>query len=157
MRLPTFPATLLALALLTQAASAASAWTLGPMVHFNWGAKARSVSFGMEASWWTPVNRIPNPLGLEEPMAGFDVGFDIDGDRLRLYGEAQYGFYVGASAGPYLEFDTDGPFGYGMQGSLWGVGILGADLRARYGTRGFFFSPGLMAKIGGCGSDCEDP
>jgi hypothetical protein len=112
----------------------------------------------MEASYWTPTGRLPNPFPgeNEDPLVGLDLGVELEGEKLRIYSEAQYGFYLGASSGPYLEQEPGKPMGFGIQGSVWGVGLLGADLRARYGTDGFRFSPGLMAKVGTCTSGCDD-
>lgn len=156
MRLYSLPSLALAALLTAQAATAADTFfTVGPMVHLNWGRGETHLSYAVELSFWTPTDAFTNPVEDEDPLVGFDIGLEYGASKFRLYSEAQAGFYYGGSMGPYLEFTEGELTGYGVQSSVWGLLVLGMDLRARYGTSGFVFSPGLMAKVGSCLDTCE--
>jgi hypothetical protein len=131
--------------------------TFGPMLHFNWGNGGNRVSYGFEASLWTPTGLLPQIFSDDDepPMIGADFGLEFEGGKVRMYSEAQYGFYFGGSAGPYLEFAEGHPVAYGLQGSVWGALLVGTDFRMRYGTKGFAFSPGIFAKGAFCPVGCE--
>lgn len=134
-------------------------WTAGPSLHFNWGQGWEGLSYGWEISFWTPTDPVA-----DESMVGLDLGFEWQGTKKsRIYSEAQYTYYgdgapcyIGSSAGPYMELQEGRPPAYGLQGSLWGALLLGTDFRARLGTDGATFSPGLFAKVGSCLGYCEE-
>lgn len=125
-------------------------WTFGPMLHFNFGKKWDGISLGFEVSRWTEID----PDAEDDPMLGWDIGVEFQREKSRIYSEVQYGFYAGASTGLYMELHESRPPDFGVQGSLWGALGVGADLRARIGTSGATFSPGLFAKVGLCQGYC---
>ena len=130
------------------------------MLHYEFGKKARGLTFGIEASYWweDPGDAVPT-LGLP---VGLDMGVEFTHTKVRWYSEAQTGFLVGASAGPFLEipYASEAMAGggsspvFGFQGSIWGWFLAGADLRGRWNKDGAVFSPGLFAKaVGTSGGD----
>ncbi|MFH0920683.1 MAG: hypothetical protein V1913_09995 [Fibrobacterota bacterium] len=127
-------------------AEAFSAFTLGPMVHVNFGNGKVRLSGGIEYACWF----MPGEIVKELPV-GFDLGLEFERDRVRLYSEAQAGVFVsGVSLGPVLEFyDYGGPCVLGFQGSVWGACFGGVNIRFRR-VEYPVFSPGLFLKyIGG--------
>lgn len=52
-------------------------WTIGPMLHYNFGGGKRSASFAIEAAYWNIYNF---PYGV-------DFAIEFDKRKLRLYSE----------------------------------------------------------------------
>jgi hypothetical protein len=94
-------------------------WTIGPMLHVNFGGEKRSTSFAIEASYWN-IKSFPYSVG-------FAIEFDLK--KVRLYSEAQTGIGItGISLGPVLQFPGEG-IKLGVQGSCWINYIVGVDYR----------------------------
>lgn len=132
---------LLGSCLTTLPVQAQHVYTVGPMLHYNFGGNSKGqFSFGMEASYWNAFNF---PYGM-------DLGVDFEKGRFRLYTEAQTGLiFGGISAGPYLELPKGAPAKLGLQTSVWANAFIGFDLRARF-TRGETrIAPGIYAKYVG--------
>jgi hypothetical protein len=112
-------------------------YTIGPMLHFNIGDKPMRTSFGIEFAYWN----------IDHTPYGFDVGFDCQKGKFRLYSEMQTGIGVmGMSSGPFIEFRKDALANLGLQGSVWANYILGMDLRFRFSKGQDYFAPGIYAK-----------
>jgi hypothetical protein len=129
---------LICFVLLTNCPSVAqSVYTIGPMLHFNIGDRPVRTSFGIEFAYWN----------IDHTPYGFDLGFDCQKGKFRLYSEMQTGVGVaGMSAGPFLEFRNEKPVSLGMQGSIWANYIVGMDLRFRFSKGQDYFAPGFYAK-----------
>lgn len=118
-----------------------SAISFGPNMHWYFGSKVKTVSFGFEASYWY-ITDIGLPVSV-------DVGFDAvrrkgNATHYLVYSELQTGFFVtGFSMGPVVNLTTKT---IGGQMSLWGNIMLGADARFRFLNGEKLFSPGLMLK-----------
>jgi hypothetical protein len=111
--------------LLTSTASfAQEIWTIGPMVHINFGREKRTTAFSIEAAYWNITHFIYS----------VDAGIEIERGKLRLYSEGQTGLGVtGVSVGPIVEFNfNESKVRLGVQGSCWINYILGADYRLRF-------------------------
>jgi hypothetical protein len=119
--------------------AAQSIWTIGPMLHVNFGDEKIKASFGLEAAYWN-FTKFPYSV---------DLGLEIEEGKFRLYTEAQTGVGVaGISAGPVLEIQTEDSKGkFGFQASVWGNYFLGFDLRGRWVDSKTFFCPGTYVKI----------
>lgn len=135
-------------------------WNIGPMLHYEFGlqgSESGGLTFGLETSfWWEPSEK-----GLKFP-AGLDMGMEFSSSAIRLYTEAQAGLLLGVSAGPYLEFpntlrpDASAAYPFlGFQGSFWGWGGVGLDLRTRLSPHGSALAPGLFAKVPQCVEPCS--
>lgn len=140
---------LLALVLPVGAAGAGGpplhAFTIGPMLHWNFGSGKDRFSWGWEAAYWQSFD----PSSGDSPhLHGVDVGIEFHSNTTRIYAEYQQGMVVyGASLGPVVEM-RDGGVRYGIQGGVWGAMLLGLDLRARYvQEQGAVFAPGTFLKI----------
>lgn len=146
---------LLLLPVLSQAADPIRFWAIGPRVHYEFGGgtigKTGAWGFGMEASYWKEFSERLSPLPWS--YGGLDFGFDITRGRLRLYSEAQSGIALGLSVGPYVDMPLTsaslrrGPAQLGLQGTLWGYYLVGADYRFRISRAGFSRSMGLFTKL----------
>jgi hypothetical protein len=114
-------------------------WTIGPMLHYNFGGEKRTTSFSIEAAYW---NIYKFPYGL-------DFAVEFDRKKIRLYSEVQTGVGVtGVSVGPVLEFNTaEGGRHIGVQGTVWVNYFLGADYRIRYIDKQTFHAGGLYGKF----------
>ena len=119
---------------------------IGPSFHFNFekGGKMK-FSGGLEFSGWFATNGGP---GMLTKSPGFDVGIEFEQGKIRLYSEAQYGFIVGASAGPVLQYSfSDKKICTGFQTSVWLSFFLGGEIRGRFMQDGIYFSPGVFVKL----------
>jgi len=119
---------------------------IGPSFHFNFekGGKMK-FSGGLEFSGWFGKN---GGLGMITKSPGFDVGIEFEQGKIRLYSEAQYGFIVGASAGPVLQYSfSDKKICTGFQTSVWLSILLGGEIRGRFMQDGIYFSPGVFVKV----------
>src|SRR5687768_5554084 len=70
-------------------------WTIGPMLHLNFGREKPTVSFAIEAAYWN-VRKVPYSV---------DLGIEFDRRKTtRFYSELQTGIGVaGVSVGPVLQ------------------------------------------------------
>lgn len=105
--------------------AAAQIWSIGPMLHVNFGGEKPSVSFAIEAAYWN-VDNIP-----------YSVDFGVEFDRRkkrRIYSELQTGIGVaGVSVGPVFQFvKGEGKAKLGIQGTAWINYYLGVDYRMRF-------------------------
>ena len=84
-------------------------WTIGPMVHINFGGEKRTTAFSIEAAYWNITHFIYS----------FDAGIEVERGKLRLYSEGQTGLGVtGLSLGPVVEFNfRESKTRLGIQGS----------------------------------------
>lgn len=114
-------------------------WTIGPMLHYNFGGGKRSASFAIEAAYWNIYNF---PYGV-------DFAIEFDKRKLRLYSELQTGIGVaGIAVGPVIEFNREeGKTLLGVQGSAWANYFLGFDYRFRKIGEQKFHAPGIYAKL----------
>lgn len=112
-------------------------WTIGPMLHVNFGGEKRSTSFAIEAAYWN-LNKFYHSV---------DFAVEFDRGSIRLYSEAQTGIgLTGISLGPVIEFSNGGTW-LGVQGSCWANYILGIDYRMRFIDKKKFYCVGLYAKL----------
>jgi hypothetical protein len=113
-------------------------WTIGPMLHVNFGGEKRSTSFGIEAAYWN----------IKKTPYSFDFGIEFDRRKTRLYTEAQTGIGItGVSLGPVVQFNTGGRTKLGIQGSCWINYILGVDYRMRFLRDEKIHSVGTYVKV----------
>lgn len=123
-------------------------WTIGPMIHINFGGEKVRVSYAIESSYWN----------LNNFYYGIDGGIEFESNKFRIYSEMQTGFgLAGIAFGPLLEINTnEGTAHFGTQGSLWGNYFLGVDFRKRWVNKTKYNCFGVYAKlpfvIGGNGS-----
>jgi len=123
---------------------------IGPSFHFNFdkGGKMK-FSGGLEFSGWFVKNGGgAGGLDMLSKSPGFDVGIEFEQGKIRLYSEAQYGFILGASAGPVLQYSfSDKKICTGFQTSVWLSIFLGGEIRGRFMQDGIYFSPGVFVKV----------
>ncbi|MEJ1241378.1 hypothetical protein WBG78_24740 [Chryseolinea sp. T2] len=102
-------------------ASAQSIWTIGPMLHVNFGGgQKKSVSFAIETAYWN-VNKWPYSV---------DFGIEFDRKKTRFYSEFQTGIGVaGISAGPVFQVGKGSGAKLGLQVTSWVNYYLGFDYR----------------------------
>ncbi|MBL7932915.1 MAG: hypothetical protein JNL60_13490 [Bacteroidia bacterium] len=114
-------------------------WTLGPMLHVNFGGEKVRVSYALELAYWNFRN-VPYSV---------DFAMEFERKRIRLYSEAQTGVGVaGIAAGPVIEIQTDKPaLRVGLQGSVWANYFLGFDFRFRYIDKKKLYCPGIYVKV----------
>jgi hypothetical protein len=126
-------------ALISVRTNAQEIWTIGPMLHINFGGEKRTTSFTIEAAWWK-IKGIPHSV---------DFAIEFDKGKLRLYSEAQAGIgLTGISLGPLLEFNfKEHKTRVGIQGSCWINYIVGVDYRIRYVDKNRFDSIGFYGKV----------
>lgn len=114
-------------------------WTVGPMLHINFGGEKVTASFAVEAAYWN-VYVLP---------VSIDGGIEFDKHKIRIYSEFQTGIGIlGISAGPLLEIGTK-PFylAPGFQTSAWANWFIGLDMRYRRVKGKDYFAPGIYAKL----------
>lgn len=131
-------------------------WTVGPMLHYDFGKRSKGLTLGLEFAYWRESDNASGDLGdwRRKPYS-MDVGIEIGSHRTRLYTEAQTMYFAGLSAGPFMEFPNFGTstamggtgLEFGAQASIW---TLGADLRGRWSPSGAVLSPGLYFKVPNC-------
>jgi hypothetical protein len=114
-------------------------WTIGPMLHYNFGGEKRTTSFSIEAAYWN-VYKFPY---------GLDFAVEFGRKKIRLYSEIQTGVGVtGISLGPVVEFDTAGSGTHlGVQCTAWVNYFIGADYRIRYIDKQTFHAGGVYGKL----------
>ena len=115
-------------------------WTIGPMIHFNFGEDKLKVSYNIEAAYWN-YSKFPWSV---------DFALEFEKKKFRLYSEGQTGFGLGGiAAGPVIEFDREiNKTTAGCQASIWGNYYWGFDLRYRKINGNKFFCPGTYLKVG---------
>jgi hypothetical protein len=113
-------------------------WTIGPMLHVNFGGEKRSTSFGIESAYWN-INATPWSI---------DFGVEFDRGKTRLYSELQTGIGItGISFGPVVQFNTGDAAKLGVQGSCWINYGIGVDYRMRFLRDEKIHSVGVYAKM----------
>ncbi len=124
-------------------------WTVGPMLHINFGDKQVKASFAIEAAYWN-FYFIPYSL---------DAGIEFEKQKIRVYSEFQTGIgLAGGSIGPVFEFNTKEIIVKGgIQASLWANYFIGFDLRYRRIGGKEFIAPGVYAKLPVYFYDKDDP
>ncbi len=114
-------------------------WTVGPMLHVNFGGEKVTASFALETAYWN-VYVLP---------VSIDGGIEFDKHKIRIYSEFQTGIgFLGVSAGPLVEIGTK-PFYVvpGFQTSAWLSCFAGIDMRYRRVLKKDYFAPGLFVKL----------
>src|SRR5687768_7025122 len=126
-------------------ALAQSIWTIGPMLHVNFGAGKVRPSVALECAYWN-FDGFPYSV---------DFAAEFEKKKMRFYSELQTGVgLAGISAGPVVEFQKEeSKVKLGWQGSVWGNYFLGFDIRARFIDKKAFFCPGVYVKGGFNGRD----
>lgn len=113
------------LAMASLHARAQEVWTIGPMLHVNFGEEKPTVSFAMEVAYWN-VRSFPHSV---------DFGLEFDRrKKRRIYSELQTGIGVaGISVGPVFQFVKNaGDAKLGLQGTAWINYYVGLDYRMRF-------------------------
>lgn len=110
-------------------------FTIGPVLNWSFGGAQVGFSYGLNAAYWDFRSGTPWSINL---------GMETSRDDGRLfYSELQTGAVLfGTSAGVVYSQAK----GFGVQGSVWGNVIAGAQLRYRY-LDGSRFVPGLYLVI----------
>ncbi|MDD2413137.1 MAG: hypothetical protein RBS19_10075 [Bacteroidales bacterium] len=124
-------------------------WTVGPMLHINFGDQKVKASFSVEAAYWN-FYFIPYSV---------DFGLEFEKQKIRIYSEFQTGIVVlGGSIGPVLEFNTkEQNFIGGIQASVWANYVLGINLRYRKIGGKEYLAPGIYGKLPVFFFDKNDP
>lgn len=114
-------------------------WTIGPMLHLNFGGTPKSTSFAIEAAYWN-ITRF---------YYGVDAGIEFDHGRIRVYSEAQTGVgLTGVALGPVVEFNPrKSKTLVGFQGSCWANYFQGVDYRLRLIDKKKIHAVGVYAKL----------
>lgn len=120
-------------------AFAQEVWTIGPMLHYNFGGEKRHFSWAVELAYWN-IKNVPY---------SFDAGIEFGKKRVRIYGEAQTGIGVtGLSVGPVLEINkAEHKAHLGFQTTLWVNYFVGVDYRYRRIDKTNFNCIGTYAKL----------
>ena len=137
------------LSLVTFTASAQEIWTVGPMLHFNFGGEKKiTTSFAIERAYWN----------LQGFPYGADFALEFDKGKFRIYSEFQTGVGVtGISFGPVLEFNrTESRTNLGVQGTFWVNYYLGVDYRFRVIGKNTIHAFGLYGKLPVADSGLDD-
>lgn len=114
-------------------------WTIGPMLHYNFGGEKRHFSWAIELAYWN-IKNIPYSL---------DGGIEFSKKRIRLYSEVQTGIGVtGVSVGPVLEINkVERKVHLGYQTTFWLNYFIGLDYRYRRIDKTNFNCVGTYGKI----------
>ncbi len=114
-------------------------WTVGPMLHVNFGAGEKiRTSFSIEGAYWN----------LDNFYHSVDFGIEFERGKTRLYSEGQTGIgLTGLSFGPVLEFHRGNGVHLGVQGSCWINYFLGVDYRIRFIDKKRFHAVGVYGKL----------
>jgi len=111
---------------------------VGPKLNFNISKTEKRFSGGLEVSTWSGND--------EDGLSGAAFGVEFERDRLRIYADLQTGYILGISAGPVVEISHENTK-LGFQGSLWGVFLIGGELKYRRINSTNYFAPGFLLKI----------
>ena len=123
-------------------------WTVGPMLHLNFGRGKPTVSFAIEAAYWNITN-VPHSVD-------FGIEFDLR-KTTRFYSELQTGIgFAGVSVGPVLQVGGGDGAKLGLQGTAWINYYVGLDYRMRFFRDQKHHSGGLYAKLPVSTSGFED-
>jgi len=119
--------------------NAQTIWTVGPMLHVNFGGgQKKSVSFAVEAAYWN-VAKWPY---------SFDFAIEFDRRKTRLYSEFQTGIGVaGISGGPVFQFGKDSGPKLGLQVTSWVNYYIGLDYRMIFLRNEKRMAVGTYAKV----------
>ncbi|MBA4241589.1 MAG: hypothetical protein C0448_12750 [Sphingobacteriaceae bacterium] len=114
-------------------------WTIGPMLHYNFGGEKRHFSWAIELAYWN-IKNVPYSL---------DGGVEFSKKRIRLYSEVQTGIGVtGVSVGPVLEINkVERKVHLGYQTTFWLNYFIGLDYRYRRIDKTNFNCIGTYGKI----------
>ena len=114
-------------------------WTIGPMIHVNFGGEKTRISYAVECSYWN----------FRHFFYGVDGGIEWGPERFRVYSEMQTGFgLAGLALGPLLELNTtEGTAHFGMQSSVWANYFLGFDYRRRWVNKDKYNCLGVYFKV----------
>lgn len=114
-------------------------WTIGPMIHYNFGGEKRHFSWAVELAYWN-IKNVPY---------SFDGGLEFSKKRFRIYGEVQTGIGVtGVACGPVLEINkAERKAHIGIQASVWANYFLGFDYRYRRIDKTNFNCIGTYLKV----------
>ena len=114
-------------------------WTIGPMLHYNFGGEKRHFSWAIELAYWN-IKNVPYSV---------DGGIEFSKKRIRLYGEAQTGIGVtGISIGPVLEINkAERKAHLGYQTTFWLNYFIGVDYRYRRIDKTSFNCVGTYGKL----------
>jgi len=123
-------------------------FTIGPMVHFNFGGEKMQVSYSIEFSYWN----------FSHFYYGVDGAVEFEAKRIRIYSEIQTGVgLAGLSCGPVLEINTDNKTSHvGVQGSAWANFFIGLDFRERWINKTRYTCPGVYFKVPFADSGFDD-
>jgi hypothetical protein len=111
---------------------------IGPKFNFNISKTEKRFSGGLEFSTWSG--------NVKDGLSGTAFGVEFEKDRLRIYADLQTGYILGISAGPVVEISRE-KTKLGFQGSLWGVLLVGGELKYRRINSTNYFAPGFLLKI----------
>jgi hypothetical protein len=114
-------------------------WTIGPMLHYNFGGEKRHFSWAIELAYWN-VKNVPYSI---------DGGIEFSKKRIRLYSEVQTGIAVtGLSVGPVLEINkAEHKVHLGFQTTFWVNYFIGVDYRYRRIDKTNFNCVGTYGKL----------
>ena len=114
-------------------------WTIGPMLHYNFGGEKRHFSWAIELAYWN-IKNVPYSV---------DAGIEFSKKRIRLYGEVQTGIGVtGISIGPVLEINkAERKAHLGYQTTFWLNYFIGVDYRYRRIDKTNFNCVGTYGKL----------
>ena len=120
-------------------ALAQEVWTVGPMLHVNFGREKPTVSFAMEVAYWN-ISNFPHSV---------DFGIEFDRRKTtRFYSELQTGIgLAGVSAGPVLQVGGGDGAKLGLQGTAWINYYIGVDYRMRFFRGQKHRAVGIYAKL----------
>jgi hypothetical protein len=120
-------------------AIAQEVWTIGPMLHLNFGREKPTVSFAMEVAYWN-ISNFPHSV---------DFGIEFDRKKTRrFYSELQTGIGVaGVSVGPVFQVGGGEGAKLGLQGTAWINYYVGLDYRMRFFRDQKHRAFGLYAKL----------
>ncbi len=119
--------------------NAQSLWTIGPMLHINFGKEKNHFSFALEVAYWN-IKNVPYSI---------DGGIEFSKKRTRFYSEVQTGIGVaGVSLGPVLEINkVEHKVHFGYQTTFWLNYWIGVDYRYRRIDKTNFKCIGLYGKL----------
>jgi hypothetical protein len=111
---------------------------VGPKLNINISKTDRCLSGGLEVSTWSG--------SMKDGLGGTAFGFEFEKGRFRVYADLQAGYIIGFSVGPVVEISSE-KTKLGFQGSMWGVLLLGGELKYRRINSTNYFAPGFLLKI----------
>lgn len=130
---------ILLLTLMSLSSLSQEIWTIGPMVHLNFGGEKKRMSYSLEFAYWN----------LDHFYYSVDGGIEFEQKKIRIYSEIQTGIGVtGISCGPLLEINKqDRQAHIGFQTTAWLNYFIGADFRKRWVNKTRYNCVGMYAKI----------